>query len=129
MPHSNLRAVKNVKMLYYYAIGGQCEPVTLEKLLIFASGLQKLPPLGFQTPPSLEFLHREAGERRPLSEANTCTVCIRLPVHPTYEEFEHWMNSGMLQSPHFGLAQVPCFLRHSTQHMINKFCYTLKNGS
>ncbi|KAL7848752.1 hypothetical protein SRHO_G00203750 [Serrasalmus rhombeus] len=50
--------------------------------------LEKLPPLGFQTPPSLEFLHCEVDERRPLLEGDTCTVCIRLPVHPAYEEFE-----------------------------------------
>ncbi|KAG9261358.1 G2/M phase-specific E3 ubiquitin-protein ligase-like [Astyanax mexicanus] len=83
--------------------GGQCIPVTLEKVLIFASGLDRLPPLGFQVPPSLEFLHA-TGCRRPLPEANTCSVCIRLPIHPTYEDFEHWMNSAIIQAPTFGLA-------------------------
>ncbi|XP_062860649.1 G2/M phase-specific E3 ubiquitin-protein ligase-like isoform X2 [Trichomycterus rosablanca] len=105
---SNLRREENRVLCFWRdwlinVEGGRCKPVTLERVLIFASGLDRLPPLGFRAPPSLEFLHA-AGCKRPLPEANTCSVCIRLPMHSTYDDFENWMNSAIIQAPTFGLA-------------------------
>ncbi|XP_041912173.1 G2/M phase-specific E3 ubiquitin-protein ligase-like [Alosa sapidissima] len=62
--------------------GGLCAPVTLEMVLVFTSGLDSLPPLGFDTTPSLQF----HNSQRPLPVANT------------------WMNCGIVQAPTFGLV-------------------------
>ncbi|KAJ8381338.1 hypothetical protein SKAU_G00021160 [Synaphobranchus kaupii] len=77
--------------------------VSLEQILIFASGASRIPPLGFPFDPTLEFLHTSEGTQKIFPEANTCLVVVRLPIHPTYEKFKHMMESGIVQSPTFGL--------------------------
>ncbi|XP_058629517.1 G2/M phase-specific E3 ubiquitin-protein ligase-like [Onychostoma macrolepis] len=37
--------------------GGECVALHLEDILIFASGLSRIPPLGYPVQPTLEFLH------------------------------------------------------------------------
>uniref|UniRef100_A0A8D0CSH6 HECT domain-containing protein n=1 Tax=Sander lucioperca TaxID=283035 RepID=A0A8D0CSH6_SANLU len=36
-------------------------------------------------------------------EANTCQVVLRLPLHNSYDNFVKFMESGILQSPIFGI--------------------------
>lgn len=81
-------------------------PVTLEQMLIFASGIDCIPPLGFPNHPTIQFLHDSNGYRRIFPEANTCEVLLRLPLHPSYSIFTEYMESGILQSPTFGLFWV-----------------------
>lgn len=49
---------------------------TLKDLLIFATGVDSIPPLGFPTKPVLTFLHSE--DKYPL--ANTCALQLKLPT-------------------------------------------------
>lgn len=50
---------------------GECDPVTLEMIMEFASGAPTVLPLGFPHYPLIEFLHQD-GKIFP--EANTCLV-------------------------------------------------------
>ncbi|XP_073797711.1 G2/M phase-specific E3 ubiquitin-protein ligase [Danio rerio] len=81
---------------------GDCNPLTLEMVLEFASGASSVPPLGFPHQPKIEFLHTFGQEIRIFPEANTCLIVLRLPMHNTYESFRTYMTEGILQSPTFG---------------------------
>ena len=63
--------------------------VTLNQLLMFVTGADRVPPLGFPGEPTLNFLH---------------TGTLKLPLHTTYESFSDSMISGIIQSPCFGYA-------------------------
>ncbi|KAL7394632.1 hypothetical protein ABVT39_000937 [Epinephelus coioides] len=82
------------------------EPVhiTLEDVLMFATGADRIPPLGFSVVPSLAFLHEHSQRKRKFPEANTCALIMRLPMHASYEQFNDSMISGIKQSPQFGTA-------------------------
>ncbi|XP_057184613.1 G2/M phase-specific E3 ubiquitin-protein ligase-like [Triplophysa rosa] len=54
--------------------------VSLEDVLMFATGTNRIPPLGFDVVPTLRFLH-ENKELRKFPEANTCGLILRLPIH------------------------------------------------
>ncbi|KAK0134357.1 G2/M phase-specific E3 ubiquitin-protein ligase [Merluccius polli] len=87
-------------------VDGQ-EPVklTLEVVLAFATGAERIPPLGFDPNPTLDFLHDFVNNnKRVFPEANTCALVLRLPLHGNYEDFSSHMLSGILQSPTFGTA-------------------------
>uniref|UniRef100_A0A673FE31 HECT domain-containing protein n=1 Tax=Sinocyclocheilus rhinocerous TaxID=307959 RepID=A0A673FE31_9TELE len=75
--------------------------ITLDQLLVFASGADRIPALGFSPQPTLNFIH-ETGRKYP--EANTCLVKLKLPIHNTYEVFTKYMCEGIVQAPTFGLA-------------------------
>ncbi|KAK9976744.1 hypothetical protein ABG768_021947 [Culter alburnus] len=75
--------------------------ITLDQLLVFASGADRIPALGFFPQPTLSFIH-ETGRKYP--EANTCLVKLKLPIHNTYEVFTKYMCEGIVQAPTFGLA-------------------------
>ncbi len=87
-------------LLCYYFIDGVFE-ITLDQLLVFASGADRIPVLGFSPQPTLNFTH-EMGQKYP--EANTCVVKLKLPIHDTYEMFCKYMCEGIIQAPTFGLA-------------------------
>lgn len=79
--------------------------VTFDNLLMFATGTDRIPALGFDPEPTLEFLHIPVnGSLRIYPEANTCGLVLRLPLHASYESFNESMILGIVQSPHFGLA-------------------------
>ncbi|KAL1276936.1 hypothetical protein QQF64_023609 [Cirrhinus molitorella] len=83
---------------------GSAYPLTLEKILSFASGCTAIPRLGFPVEPKLEFLHPQENEAvKIFPEANTCSIVLRLPIHQSYELFKDNMESGILQSPTFGV--------------------------
>ncbi|KAL1273710.1 hypothetical protein QQF64_026524 [Cirrhinus molitorella] len=84
--------------------GGECSELHLKDILIFASGLSRIPPLGFPVQPTLEFLHTASNTTKPLPDAHTCSVVLRLPLHTSFAEFKFWMESGIIQSPTFGVS-------------------------
>ncbi|KAL7408084.1 hypothetical protein ABVT39_018006 [Epinephelus coioides] len=106
-PGSNRRRQENQALMFWkdwlIEVDEGTRPVTLEQMLIFASGIDCIPPLGFPNHPTIEFLHDSNGNRRIFPEANTCEVILRLPLHPSYSIFMEYMESGILQSPTFGL--------------------------
>ncbi|XP_030198366.1 G2/M phase-specific E3 ubiquitin-protein ligase-like [Gadus morhua] len=52
--------------------------LTLGAVLAFATGLDRIPTVGFPTQPLLEFLHEDGPALFPT--ANTCSLVLRLPV-------------------------------------------------
>lgn len=65
---------------YYFmcilCAGGQAQ-VTLKDIVIFATGLSKVPAMGFPVKPQLAFLDPEQG---PFPRANTCSLTLKIPV-------------------------------------------------
>lgn len=61
--------------------------MTLEEVLIFFTGSDRIPPCGFPSQPTLTFLH---GESEKFITASTCDLELRVPVmyHDDQEEFE-----------------------------------------
>ena len=66
-------------------IAGESRPVTCAQVLVFATGADRVPPLGFPLDPTLEFIH-DAGRPsdRLLPTAITFSRVLRLPVHSSY---------------------------------------------
>ncbi|XP_062600097.1 G2/M phase-specific E3 ubiquitin-protein ligase-like [Saccostrea cucullata] len=77
--------------------------VTLEHLLIFATGTNRVPPLGLSPSPVLSFLHEEEGGGK-FPIANTCGNELKIPIHPSFEMFKENMEFGILNAPNFGRA-------------------------
>ncbi|XP_048837376.1 uncharacterized protein LOC125711944 isoform X11 [Brienomyrus brachyistius] len=74
--------------------GGLTHPIDLEDVLIFATGLRRIPAMGFVTQPELAFLHPEDGLAR-FPKANTCSLVLHLPVGQSYTEFKNNMELGI----------------------------------
>ncbi|KAJ8049217.1 G2/M phase-specific E3 ubiquitin-protein ligase [Holothuria leucospilota] len=73
--------------------------------MVFATALEKIPPVGFNTSPSLEFLHDPEIDERvrsPFPKANTCACILKLPIHTSYESFKEKMEFGILSAAGFG---------------------------
>lgn len=87
-------------VLPHYFTDGVFE-VTMEQILVFASGADRVPALGFSPHPTLNFIH-DAGRKYP--EANTCLVNLKLPIHDTYRQFAKFMCDGIIHAPTSGLA-------------------------
>lgn len=81
---------------------GECSPVTLENVLVFASGSSTIPPNGFLLQPTIEIFPEELGKIFP--EANTCNIVLKLPVHNNYDSFKAHMCNAILWAPTFGVA-------------------------
>ncbi|KAM9569301.1 G2/M phase-specific E3 ubiquitin-protein ligase-like [Salvelinus alpinus] len=82
---------------------GEC-PLTVAMVFEFATGAT----VGLRTPRPLNSSTargRLAGQqKKKYPEANTCAVTLRLPLHSTYNAFREFMTSGIVNSPHFGVA-------------------------
>ncbi|PKU49508.1 hypothetical protein llap_217 [Limosa lapponica baueri] len=59
--------------------------VTLEDILLFATGFNSIPPIGFDPEPTIKFLHG----RYPIG--NRLLNCLELPITETYEQFKNKM--------------------------------------
>uniref|UniRef100_A0A669EJC0 HECT domain-containing protein n=1 Tax=Oreochromis niloticus TaxID=8128 RepID=A0A669EJC0_ORENI len=73
--------------------------VSLEDILVFCTGCDSIPALGFSPKPSLEFV---TNCRFPV--ANTCENILRIPVHAVYTTFKSDMDFAIRNSPGFGRA-------------------------
>ncbi|KAJ8290602.1 hypothetical protein GJAV_G00015150 [Gymnothorax javanicus] len=78
---------------------GLCS-ATLKDILIFATGSDNVPALGFDPTPTLEFLHDNSR----FPEANTRSNILRIPFKESYEYFVKDMDFGIKNSPGFGMA-------------------------
>ena len=68
------------------AITDDGTPVTPEDILIFFTGADQPPPLGFASTPRLMF------SEDTLASASTCALRLTLPIqHQTYESFKYSM--------------------------------------
>ena len=65
--------------------------------MIFATGANIPPTLGFDTIPTISFT--DGG----FPTANTCATTLRLPtIHTSYEDFKEKIDYSILNSPCFG---------------------------
>ena len=72
---------------------------SLRNVLIFSTGADSPPPIGFENQPTIEFIDRE------LPKSNTCAPTLYLPLEINeYEKFKAQMDFGILNSPRFGYA-------------------------
>ena len=68
-------------MLFRFTFASFADKVTelrFEELLIFITGADEVPALGFPVKPCIDFYDQEAGQRR-LPYASTCMMCLYLP--------------------------------------------------
>ena len=74
---------------------GQC--VTLKDVLVFFSGADHEPPLGFHPHPKLWFSEEN------LASASTCSLRLTLPTnHTSYQSFKESMILSLLGNDGFG---------------------------
>lgn len=70
---------------------------TLQDVLVFVSGTDEPPPLGFESALVIEFTIQK------FPTANTCGLKLHLPLqHDEYESFKYAMDFAILNSPCFG---------------------------
>ena len=74
---------------------------SLADLLIFASGANQMPLLGFEKPPTIIFVHNKT---RILPTASTCDVELRLPTThgKDYQKFKEVMVMALGGNDGFG---------------------------
>ncbi|XP_006813584.1 G2/M phase-specific E3 ubiquitin-protein ligase-like, partial [Saccoglossus kowalevskii] len=75
---------------------------SLTDILIFATGADKVPPLGFFPKLSVKFIHNGDIGKQKLPLGNTCANLLYIPVVNSYELFKSSMDFGILNSPGFG---------------------------
>nr|XP_021332031.1 G2/M phase-specific E3 ubiquitin-protein ligase-like [Danio rerio] len=97
------RRQKETRILGYWRdylldTGEQETGVSLQNILMFATGLDSLPPSTIVPQPRLIF---ERSSK--FSIASTCANTIKLPVSKSYDEFKNAMDFGIQNSPGFGL--------------------------
>ncbi|XP_038130567.1 G2/M phase-specific E3 ubiquitin-protein ligase-like [Cyprinodon tularosa] len=98
---SNRRLLESQTMGYWADYLLDCEEgqaaVSVEDVLMFATGLTSLPPSGLDPLPKLHFLD---DSRFPM--ANTCLNTLKLPLIDSYPVFKTQMDFGIQNSPGFG---------------------------
>lgn len=79
---------------------GEAE-ISLNDLIIFATGADVIPPLGFPWKPKLSFLHDACL----YPKGNTCGLELHLPtIHKHYGHFKDHMDFGIGNSKDFAFA-------------------------
>ena len=72
--------------------------LTLDDILVFATGASSIPPTGFFPSPEIQF-----HSTSPLPVANTCGVTLHLPLGTQeYEVFKYNMCLGITNAVGFG---------------------------
>ena len=72
----------------------------LRQLLIFISGADNIPVLGFHKMLEIDFFNYQPGVRR-FPTASTCSLRLVLPRGvPSYEEFESLINQALREGSH-----------------------------
>uniref|UniRef100_A0ABI7VWV3 HECT domain-containing protein n=1 Tax=Felis catus TaxID=9685 RepID=A0ABI7VWV3_FELCA len=74
---------------YLQAVEDGKSAVTMEDILIFATGCNSIPPAGFKPTLSIECLHMN------FPVGNKCNNCLALPITNTYQEFQENMDFAM----------------------------------
>uniref|UniRef100_A0AAQ5WZP8 HECT domain-containing protein n=1 Tax=Amphiprion ocellaris TaxID=80972 RepID=A0AAQ5WZP8_AMPOC len=101
-PSGSNRRLKESQTLAYWAdYLLDCEEgkasVSVEDVLMFATGLSSLPPSGLEPLPQIQFL-----DDSPFPMANTCSNLLKLPLLDSYSMFKSQMDFGIENSPGFG---------------------------
>ncbi|KAI9538041.1 hypothetical protein NQZ68_019382, partial [Dissostichus eleginoides] len=100
---SNRRAQEEKAMSYWADYLLDCEEndssVTLEEVLMSATGVPCVPPAGMSPLPRLQFL---CSTMSTFPMANTCANILKLPLLDTYGAFKANMSFDINNSPGFG---------------------------
>ena len=74
---------------------------TLDDVLVFFSGADRVPPLGFEKQPSVTFLH---DTRSKFATASTCSLELRLPTQygSHFDKFREAMIMSLMDNDGFG---------------------------
>lgn len=84
------------------------ETITLEALLIFATGASSVPAMGFQPHPTLCFQHPTAAETAEhvarLPSTSTCALELKLPVAATFESLAERLVTAVKNGQDFSLC-------------------------
>ena len=68
---------------------------------MFITGADRVPPLGFSRPSTIQFFHQNGEKRRPYS--STCMLHLNLPCgEENVQEFNDLMISALKESCGFG---------------------------
>ncbi|XP_045898128.1 G2/M phase-specific E3 ubiquitin-protein ligase-like [Micropterus dolomieu] len=98
---SNRRLKESQTMAYWADYLLDCEEdqaaVSVEDILMFATGLSSLPPSGLEPLPQIEFLDDSV-----FPMANACSNTLKLPLLDSYTLFKSQMDFGIQNSPGFG---------------------------
>jgi hypothetical protein len=85
--------------------------ISLDKLLVFITGADCVPPLGFDPLPHIAYLHDATlstdGSTTYMSRypiASTCANTLYLPIVDSYDVFKTSLEDGVLMAPGFGRA-------------------------
>lgn len=73
-------------------------PDKFKSILVFVTGLDSVPPLGFSPPLKLKFRHPEADKKVSVFAtpyANTCFNTLSIPVTETYNAFKEVMDNAL----------------------------------
>ncbi|KAF5278245.1 hypothetical protein FQR65_LT15734 [Abscondita terminalis] len=82
-------------------VGNNDDQTTLKDILVFSTGADTIPPLGFEQDPTLCFLYDDSL----FPTANTCGLQLRLPTcHKTYDDFVYYMRFGIGNCNDFAFA-------------------------
>ena len=72
-------------------VNEECFKLTLEDILVFATGASAVPPMGFDLTPKITFHHTS-----PMPIANTCIPSLSLPLGiKEYKRFKYMMSFGI----------------------------------
>jgi hypothetical protein len=96
----NQRGVQEQAFVYFCDFMDECEAkqidCKLKDILIFSSGAETVPPIGFAHTPKITFINSH------LPTASTCDVELRLPTtHTQYKDFREYMILGIKSSVGF----------------------------
>ena len=82
-----------------------CTADRLPDLLMFCTGTNQIPPLGFHDPDKITVIELQP-ECGPLPNASTCPQELELPcIHENYEVFKESLNKALdIQGSGFGIV-------------------------
>lgn len=93
----------NLQFYFFVSIENELD-VTFEDILVFVTGADAVPPLGFQRKCEIQFYEQETGVKR-IPYSSTCALILYLPRGVTEEEvFKDLMQLAMKES--FGFGKV-----------------------
>ena len=75
--------------------------VSISKIMMFVTGVKRVPPMGFPLKPTISFLPDDGMQTFPT--ASTCSLILRLPLSlVNYEDFKEKMKFAVLNTIGFG---------------------------
>lgn len=80
--------------------------ITMEDILIFATGCKSIPPAGFKPTPSIECLHVD------FPVGNKCNNCLALPITNTYKEFQEKMDFSIRNTLRLEKEESSHYIEH-----------------